>query len=118
MPKYLKDTKLAYYKIGSGSVDDEGVFHKGGPYKVADLWSNFKGVDTSEHYALSATWVEPMFKATFTRPAFPVEVGDYICHEGKFYEIKTINDLTGKPHSDVVVIVQYDSKKQSDFEGI
>lgn len=115
MPKYLKDTKIGYWKIGEGGVDEEGVPTAGSPYKVADLWCNFKGRDFTEYYAAHASWAEPVFQATFTRPSFAVELGDFICHDGGYYEIKSIDDLTGRPHSDMKVTAQYDEKQQSLF---
>ena len=117
MPKYLKDTKIEYWKIGEGYVDDEGIPHDGEPYKVADLWANFKGKSFEEYYAAHAVWAEPVFVATFTRPDFAVELHDYVYHDGGYYEIKAINDLTGHPHSDVKVTVQYDAKQQSQFRN-
>ncbi|ACV21874.1 Uncharacterised protein [Slackia heliotrinireducens] len=115
MPKHLKDTKIGYWKIGEGYVDSMGVPHEGAPYKVADLWANFKGESFEEYYAAHAVWAEPVFVATFTRPDFEIRLHDYVYHDGGYYEIKAINDLTGHPHSDVKVTVQYDTNQQSQF---
>lgn len=116
MPKYLKDTKVGYFKIGKGGLDGEGVYHDGRPYKVADLWANFKGTDFTAYYAAHAKWAEPVCALTITRPAFPVEIGDYVRHAGKFYEVKAIDDLTGRPHTDMKISCQYDAKRQSMFK--
>ena len=115
MPRHLKDTRIEYWKIGEGHVDDEGIQHDGDPYKVADLWANFKGVDFTEYYAAHAVWAEPVFMATFTRPDFEIRLHDYLYHEGGYYEIKEINDLTGRPHSDVKVTVQFSTNDQGLF---
>lgn len=110
MPKHLKDTRIEYWKDKEPTQNDEGVIVPGGPYKVADLWANFKGKDYSEFYQIHAYWAKPIFQATFTRPGFAVEVGDHIKCDGLFYEVKSIDDLTGKPHSDVKVTVEYDER--------
>ena len=117
MPKYLKDTKIEYWKISAGGTDDEGVYRPGAPYKVADLWANFKGKSFEEYYAAHAVWAKPVFVATFTRPDFDITLSDYVYHDGKYYAVKEINDLTGKPHSDVKITVQYDSKDQAQFKN-
>ena len=116
MPKYLKDTKIEYWKIGPSYKNDEGVTVPGKPYKVADLWANFKGKSFEAYYAARGTWAEPIFEATFTRPGFAVELTDYVYLNGKYYSVKEINDLTGHPHSDMKITVQYDAKKQSLFK--
>lgn len=118
MPKYLKDTKVAYYRLGERSIDNEGVHHDGTPYKVADLWAHFKGVDFKAYYAIHATWVEPVCEFTITRPSFNVEIGDFVKHRGKFYEIRGIDDLTGRPHADMKLTCQYDTKEQPLFKGL
>lgn len=118
MPKYMKDTKVGYYKMSERCADEEGVYHDGAPYKVADLWAHFNGVNFTVYYAIHAEWAEPVCELTITRPSFAVELGDYVEHDGKFYEIRSIDDLTGRPHADMKLTCQYDAKGQSLFKGL
>lgn len=118
MPKYLKDTKVSVYRVSKGGLDDEGVYQQGKPFKVCDLWANFKGVDFTAYYAAHAKWAEPVFAITVTRPAQSIELGDYVKHDGGFYEVKSIDDLTGRPHCDMKLTCQYDAKKQELFKGL
>lgn len=109
MPKYLKDSKFEVWKNAEGYQDAEGGWHVGGPYLAGSVWGNFKGTDYSAFYEIHARWVEPTFKATVTRPWWDIEVGDHIRHNGKFYQVTEIDDLTGKIGRDMKLTCQYDS---------
>lgn len=108
MPRYLKDTKLEVWRDQEAWQDDAGAWHSGGSYLAGTVWGNFKGTDYSEFYALHARWEEPTFKATITRPIFDVEIGDHVRYKGTFYQVKTIDDLTGKIGRDMKLTCQLD----------
>lgn len=107
--RYLKDTKVAYYHYVAGGRDEYGVMQPGYLLLEGYLWANLKGVDYSEVYAASATWDRPIFQATFTKPSrFEISLGDYLKYDGKLYEIKNIDLLTGQKGRDIKVTCQYD----------
>ena len=110
MPKHLKDTKIEYWRETDGGVDDEGVWQEGEKAKVADLWANARGKDMSQYYANHRAWPAPVWEFVFTRPSFEVKLADHIRHDGKFYTIANIDELTGRPHSDMKVTCEYDAK--------
>ena len=110
MPRYQKDAKLSIWKPGQPYQDATGAFHKGEPYLAGVVWGNVKGVDYSEFYELHARWAEPTFKATVTRPSFEICVGDHVGHRGKWFEVKSIDDLTGRVGHDMKLTCQLDSR--------
>lgn len=110
MPKYLKDTRIEYWTETEGGPDNEGVWQDGTRAKVADLWANARGMNMSEYYAHNATWPAPVFEFVFTRPGFDVRLFDHIRHKGRFYKIVNLDELTGRPHSDMKATCEYDAK--------
>jgi len=114
MPRYQKDVKLEIWKDGTPSQDEAGAWHAGVPYMAGSVWANLKGVDYSEFYALHASWPEPTFNATVTRPSWAIGVGDHVKHRGDFYEVKTINDLTGRIGRDMKLVCQLDTRFKVD----
>lgn len=109
MPKYQKDAKLEVWRDNPSYQDDAGSFHGTGSAKVGEVWANAKGTDYSEQYAMSAHWAEPLFKFTVTRPSWAIEIGDHVKYQGRYYAIRTINELTGKAGRDMVLICQQDT---------
>ena len=109
MPKYLKDTKLEIWKDTPSYQDDSGAWHHGGSVKAGEVWANVKGTDYSREYALSAAWDLPIFKVTITRPTWDVSLGDHVCYKGRYYVVKTIDELTGKVGRDMKLVVQLDN---------
>ena len=109
MPKYFKDTKLEVWRDGEAHQDGGGSWHRGEPYLAGTVWGNLKGEDFSETYAMSARWAKPVFKVTVTRPTWDIELGDHIRYKGRFYEVMTVDELTGKTGRDIKLTCQFDS---------
>lgn len=109
MPKFLKDTKVEFWKRGQSYQDNEGVFYEGQPEKVAELWASVRGLNMSEYYAHNATWPAPILEFTITRPGFDVSLFTHLKHKGKFYKIVDIDELTDKPRSDMKLRCNYDA---------
>lgn len=110
MPKYQKDVKLEVWRDLPGKQDAEGAWHNDGNFKAGTVWANVKGTNYSEFYALHAKWAEPIFNATITRPSWDVMLGDHVAYKGKWYQVKTIDDLTGKVGRDMKLVCQLDSR--------
>lgn len=108
--KYLKDTKIGYYTMGGRYQDEWGTWHSGKLVHVKDLWAHFVGVEYEAKFGSRAWWDKPIFKITIERPkSFEPKLHDYIKHRGKFYQIKHVNELTGREGRDMKLVCEYDS---------
>lgn len=111
MPKFLKDTMIELWQDEPSYQDSAGAWHGGGHMQVATLWCSFKGKAYTELYQTQGIWAEPVFEATIERPRkLKIRVGDHVRHDGEFYRVQQINDLTGRPRSDMKLVCQLDEQ--------
>ena len=76
---------------------------------MATFWANFKGTDYSLLYQQTGIWAKPTFDATLTRPKHNApRIGDHIRHEGAFYIVRQVNDLTGQVGHDMRLTCELD----------
>ena len=109
MPKFMKDTKIEIWTQTAPYQDNEGVYYPGENTKVAELWANVRGMNMSEYYAHNSMWPDPVLEFTITRPGFEITLTHHVKHAGKYYKIVDIDQLTGKPHSDMKLRCNYDA---------
>ena len=110
MPNHQKTTRVELWRTTGDYVDDEGSWHQGRPTQIATYWGNFKGVDYSLLYQSWGTFTKPLFEITITRGKFSVpHIGDHMRHEGEFYLVKQVNDLTGQVGHDMKLICELDA---------
>ena len=109
MPNYPKTTRVEYWRTTDSFQDLSGAWHQGRPMQVGTFWGNFKGKDYSLLYQTTGVWSKPVFEITITRPKHNApKVGDHMRHDGAFYEIKQVNDLTGAVGADMRLICELD----------
>lgn len=109
MPKYHKTTKVELWRCDDSYQDVSGAWHEGRPRQIATFWACFKGRNYDLLYQSTGVWAKPTFDVTITRPKFTVPVlGDHIKWAGEFYVVRQINDLTGRPNSDMTLTVELD----------
>ena len=111
MPKYPKTTKVELWQDGKSWQDEAGAWHAGRPTQVADLWANVKGRDYSMLYQTQGVWAKPILDLTITRPKFTLpRIGDHIRHQGQFYKVTQINDLTAQVGHDMRITCELDEE--------
>ena len=111
MPKYPKTTRIELWRTADDWQDVTGSWHRGRPTQVATYWANFKGTDYSLLYQSTGVWAKPTFDVTITRPKrTKIRLGDHIKHDGKFYVVKQINDLTGEVGRDMRLTCEHDAE--------
>ena len=109
MPKYHKTTKVELWRTADDWQDNTGSWHAGRPTQIATLWACFKGRDYSLLYQSTGRWAKPLFDITVTRPKFTRPgIGDHIRHDGKFYIVRQVNDLTGQVGRDMTLTCELD----------
>lgn len=109
MPKFHKTTKVELWRNSDSYQDSAGSWHAGRPTQIATWWACFKGKDYSLLYQNTGRWAKPLFEITIARPKFTKpKLGDHIRHEGKFYIVREINDLTGQVGHDMTLTCELD----------
>ena len=102
--RYLKDTRITYYRHGEDWQDSEGGWHEGDLAELAKPWAHIAGRDHAAEHAEHNTWDAQTFKATFTRyRGWCPRVGDVVEHDGDLYQVVAVDLLSGKPGADVKV---------------
>ena len=111
MPKFPKTTKVELWRTSDSYQDSTGSWHKGRPAQIATWWACFRGKDYSLLYQTTGVWAKPTFEATITRPRFSVpKVGDHIRHDGEFYIVRAVDDLTGQVGHDMKLTCELDQE--------
>ena len=109
MPDHQKTTRVELWRTTDDYVDLEGSWHAGRPAQIATFWGNFKGVNYELLYQSWGATIKPLFEITITRGRFSVpQIGDHMRHEGKFYMVKQVNDLTGQVGHDMKLLCELD----------
>ncbi len=115
MPKYQKTTKIELWRNEDRYQDNTGSWHAGRAVQLADLWCCFKGKDYSLLYQQTGVWAKPIFEVTITRPKhLKVRLGDHVRHDGDFYIVRQINDLTGQVGHDMKLVCELDADFRND----
>lgn len=109
--KFLKDTKVGYWRMGERWRDEWGVWHSATLEHVTNLWAHLQGVGYEAEFGAGAWQDKPIIKLTIERPrsSFEVRLYDYIKHRGKFYQIKHVDELSGRPGHDMKITCEYTS---------
>jgi len=109
MSQHPKTTKVELWRTTDSYIDAEGNEVEGRPTQIAAFWANFKGVNYELLYQSWGATTKPLFEITITRGKFSVpHIGDHIRHDGKFYMVKQVNDLTGQVGHDMRMICELD----------
>ena len=109
MPKFQKNSKIELWRNEENYQDEAGGWHSGRPSHIATYWACVKGVDYKVLFQNSAEWGKPAIEATITRPRTNApRLKDHIRHDGEFFIVVQVNELTGQVGHDMRFVCEAD----------